>query len=59
MVNSYYKCEVNFKIFKRESNGTHIYKMILEKFQGKDDENFDIWWEDLQAFFPLCNRSSR
>ena len=29
--------------------------MKLEKFQGKYDEDFDIWWEDLRAFFSLYN----
>ena len=27
--------------------------MKLEKFQGKDDEDFDLWWEDIRAFFAL------
>ena len=27
--------------------------MKLEKFKGKDDEDFDLWREDLRAFFAL------
>ena len=37
---------------ERESND-HKYKMKLDKFKGKDDEDFDLWWEDLRAFFAL------
>ena len=29
------------------------YKMKIEKFKGGTDEDYDIWWEDLQAFFEL------
>ena len=24
--------------------------MKLEKFKGTEDEDFDLWWEDLRAF---------
>ena len=27
--------------------------MKLEKFKGKEDEDFDLWWEDLRSFFAL------
>ena len=29
--------------------------MKLEKFQGKNDEDFDLWWENLRALFALYN----
>ena len=29
------------------------YKMKLNKFLGAEDEDYDVWWEDLQAFFQL------
>ena len=35
-----------------ESND-HKYKMNLDTFKGKDNEDFDLWWEDLRAFFAL------
>ena len=29
------------------------YKMKLNKFLGAEDEDYDVWWEDLQVFFQL------
>lgn len=29
------------------------FKMKLVKFNGTEDEDYDVWWEDLQAFFQL------
>ena len=29
--------------------------MKLEEFKGKEDEDFDLWLEDLRAFFTLYN----
>ena len=55
MVNSNYKSQKNSSNIERESNDTHKYKMKLEKFQGNADEDFDLWCEDLRAFFALYN----
>ena len=27
--------------------------MKIDKFNGGEDEDYDVWWEDLQAFFVL------
>ena len=40
----------NSKFYQMKSND-HKYKMKLEKFKGKDNEDFDLLWEDLRAFF--------
>ena len=29
------------------------YRMKIDKFKGGEDEDYDVWWEDLQAFFAL------
>ena len=29
------------------------YKMKINKFNGGEDEDYDVWWEDLLAFFEL------
>ena len=29
------------------------YKVKISKFLGKEDDDYDVWWEDLQAFFNL------
>ena len=29
------------------------YKVKISKFFGKEDEDYDVWWEDLQAYFVL------
>ena len=47
MVNSNYNKDKNIE---RESKDTHKYKMKLEKFQGKDDEDFDLWWEEFALY---------
>ena len=33
------------------------YKMKLNKFLGGENEDYDVWWEDLQAFFQLYTLS--
>ena len=35
------------------SNEPLGYRMKIEKFKGGADEDYDVWWEDLQAFFAL------
>ena len=45
----------NSKNIEQDSNDIHKYKIKLEKFQGKDDEDFDLRWEDFRAFFSLYN----
>ena len=29
--------------------------MKVDKFNGSKDEDYDIWWADMQAFFELHN----
>ena len=55
MANSNYKSQKNSKNIEQELNDTHKYKMKLDKFQGKDDEDFDLWWEDLRTFLRFQN----
>ena len=31
------------------------YKMKIEKFNGGANEDYDVWWENLTAFFDLYN----
>ena len=31
--------------------------MIIDKFNGPEDEDYDVWWEDLKAFFNLYDLS--
>ena len=40
---------------KTPSNSSKMcsYKMKLNKFLGAENEDYDVWWEDLQAFFQL------
>ena len=35
------------------------YKMKLKQFLGSEYEDYDVWWEDLQAFFQLYTFSFR
>jgi len=33
------------------------YKLKISKFLGKEDEDYDVWWADLQAYFKLYDLS--
>ena len=35
------------------------YKMKISRFLGKEDEDYDVWWEDLQAFLQLYNLTEK
>jgi len=43
---------------KLKSN-TCNYRMKLDKFNGSKDDDYDVWWADMQAFFNLYNFSEQ
>ena len=38
---------------KKEDARPLSYRMKIDKFKGGEEEDYDVWWEDLQAFFAL------
>ena len=49
------------KVINTNTSNTEIevldYKMKISKFNGGEDDDYDVWWEDLKAFFALHNYS--
>ena len=35
------------------------FRMKVEKFKGSEAEDYDVWWEDLQAYFALHSYSEK
>ena len=41
------------------NKGPYGHRVKVEKFKGSADEDYDVWWEDLQAFFALNSYSEK
>ena len=35
------------------------YKLKISRFLGKEDEDYDVWWADLQAYFKLYDLTEK
>ena len=35
------------------------YKLKIKRFLGKEDEDYDVWWADLQAYFKLYDLTEK